>query len=578
MNSFSVLKRILTYSKTYLAFLVGGIVSAIIGVGISLLIPIWVGNAIDYVIGPNQVDFPSISPLLLRIGVAIGLSAFFQWLMNYCMNQVTFQTVQDLRVAAFEKIGKVPLKYIDNHTHGNLINTIINDIEQISDGLLQGFMQLFTGIMTILGTLILMLSINITIALIVVFLTPLSIFMASFIAKRISSKFKKQSEIRGELSGYIKEMLSQQKIVRAFGYEQRAINHFSDINSRLKEVGRLAQFYSALTNPCTRFVNSVIYTIVGIVGALSVIQGRFSVGMLSSFLTYANQYTKPFNEISGVITELQAAFASARRVFAMIDAPIESSDADLKTDVTVNGHVKFEQVSFCYRPSVPLIEDLNLDVKPGQTIAIVGPTGSGKSTLINLLMRFYDVNSGKIYISDENITMMKRQTLRDMFGMVLQETWLFNGSIRANIAYGKPEATEEEIQGAAKAAYAHSFITRLPEGYDTIIAEDGGNLSQGERQLLAIARVMLTQPPMLILDEATSNIDTLTEQRVQKAFAKLMLGKTSFIVAHRLSTIKEADVILVLKDGQIVEQGSHEELLEKGEFYANLYNSQFATQ
>lgn len=576
MTQFAILKRILIYSKTYKGYLIGGILSAFVGVGVSLLIPIWVGVAIDHIIGPNQVDFRSISGMLIQISLAVGISAFFQWLMNYCMNKVTFKTVQDLRVEAFERLGKVPLKYLDNRSQGNLINTIINDIEQISDGLLQGFMQLFTGIMTIVGTLFLMLSINVPIAILVVILTPFSILMAGFIAKRISSKFKEQSEIRGELGGYIKEMLSYQKVVRAFSYENRAIAEFEEINGRLREVGRLAQFYSALTNPCTRFVNSLIYTIVGVFGALSVIRGQFSVGMLSSFLTYANQYTKPFNEISGVITELQAAFASARRVFEMLDAEAEPTDEHLKTEVTATGAVRFEQVAFSYRKEVPLIKDFTLAVKPGQTVAIVGPTGSGKSTLINLLMRFYEINSGAIYIDDENITDIKRKTLREMFGMVLQETWLFKGTIRDNIAYGKPDASEAEIQAAAKAAYAHSFIKRLPEGYDTLISEDGSNISQGERQLLAIARVMLMEPPMLILDEATSNIDTLTEQRVQKAFARLMEGKTSFIVAHRLSTIQGADIILVLKEGRIVEKGNHQELLKEGGFYAHLYKSQFA--
>ena len=576
MTQFTILKRILTYSKAYTGYLIGGIISAFVGVGISLLIPIWVGAAIDHIIGPDQVNFGSIGIILIQIGFAIGISAFFQWVMNYCMNKVTFKTVQDLRVQAFEKLGKVPLKYLDNRSQGNLINTIINDIEQISDGLLQGFMQLFTGVMTIVGTLFLMLSINVTIALVVVFLTPFSILMAGFIAKRISSKFKEQSEIRGELGGYIKEMLSHQKVVRAFSYEERAIEDFEEINWRLREVGRMAQFYSALTNPSTRFVNSLIYTIVGVFGALNVIRGHFSVGMLSSFLTYANQYTKPFNEISGVITELQAAFASARRVFEMIDAEVEPSDEHLKTDVTATGVVRFDQVAFSYRKEVPLIEDFTLSVEPGQTVAIVGPTGSGKSTLINLLMRFYEVNSGAIYIDDEKITDMKRKVLREMFGMVLQETWLFKGTIGENIAYGKPDASEAEIQAAAKAAYAHNFIQRLPEGYETVISEDGGNISQGERQLLAIARVMLMHPPMLILDEATSNIDTLTEKRVQKAFSKLMEGKTSFIVAHRLSTIQGADMILVLNEGRIVEKGNHEALLKEGGFYAHLYNSQFA--
>lgn len=576
MNQFGILKRILTYSKAYKGYLIGGIISAFFGVGISLLIPIWIGSAIDHLIGPNQVNFRQISVILFQIGVAVGLSAVFQWVMNFCMHKVTFKTVEDLRVEAFEKLGQVPLNYLDNRSQGNLINTIINDIEQISDGLLQGFMQLFTGIMTIVGTLFLMLSINVTIAIVVVILTPFSILMAGFIAKRIASKFNEQSEIRGELGGYIKEMLGHQKVVRAFSYEMRAIKDFEEINLRLKETGRMAQFYSSLTNPCTRFVNSIIYTIVGIIGALSVMQGHFSVGMLSSFLTYANQYTKPFNEISGVITELQAAFASARRVFDMIDAKPQPTDAHLKTVTGATGAVRFDQVAFSYREGVSLIENFTLSVKPGQTVAIVGPTGSGKSTLINLLMGFYEVNSGAIYIDDEKISEMKRKSLREMFGMVLQETWLFKGTIRENIAYGKPDASDAEIRSAAQAAYAHNFIERLPEGYDTVISEDGGNISQGERQLLAIARVMLMQPPMLILDEATSNIDTLTEKRVQKAFSKLMEGKTSFIVAHRLSTIQSADIILVLNEGQIVEKGNHEALLKADGFYSHLYHSQFA--
>ncbi len=576
ITSMQVLKRLLSFTKPYLPYMVIGIISAFAGVLLSLWVPVWTGSAIDYIIGPGEVYMGPIAEILLRMGIAIASSAFFQWLMNYCMNHVTYHTVEDLRTKGFEKLGVVPLKYIDDHAHGDVIHTLVNDIDQISDGLLQGFVQLLTGVVTIVGTLFLMLSIDVQIALIVVVLTPLSIFVAVFISKRIHAKFREQSEIRGELSGYIEEMLGNQKVVRAFGYEDRSMEHFKEVNDRLYDCGVMAQFYSSMTNPCTRYVNSVIYAIVGIIGAVRVIQGNFSVGRLSSFLAYANQYTKPFNEISGVITELQSAFASARRVFALIDEEPEPSDEHLQSGIICNGKVEIRDVSFRYREEIPLIEQFNLSVAAGQTVAIVGPTGCGKTTMINLLMRFYDVNAGQILAADEDISQMKRKTLRDMYGMVLQDSWLFHGTIRDNIAYGRPDATEEEIIAAAKAAYAHNFIRRMPDGYDTVISEEGNNISQGQKQLLCIARVMLTKPPMLILDEATSNIDTLTEIRVQKAFAKLMEGRTSFIVAHRLSTIKEADVILVMDKGHIVEQGSHQELLDNQGFYADLYNSQFA--
>ncbi|MCL1949379.1 MAG: ABC transporter ATP-binding protein/permease [Turicibacter sp.] len=576
MKGFQILKRLLGYSKKYTGFLVGGIVSTIIGVGVSLYIPILIGEAIDFILGPNDVNFAGLSRYMIYIAGATVMSAIFQWLMNYCMNQVAFRTVFELRNAAFGKLGAVPLKYIDNHPHGNVINTVINDIEQISDGLLQGFIQLFSGVMTIVGTLVLMLMINWWMTAIVVVLTPLTIFVAGFIAKGIAVKFREQSNLRGELGGLLKEMLTHQKLVRAFAYESRAQEKFEDVNERLRSVGKLAQFYSALTNPCTRFVNSIIYAIVGITGAISVINGAFSIGMLSSLLTFANQYSKPFNEISGVIAEFQAALASAERVFALIDAKEEPADKQLLETFRADGAISFEHLKFSYSARNPLIEDFSLSVQPGQTVAIVGPTGSGKSTLINLLMRFYDVDAGRIIVDGVRHTDLTRQALRSQFGMVLQETWLFKGTIRENIAYGKPGATMGEIIQAAKSAYAHHFVAQLPHGYDTVLAEDGGNLSQGQKQLLAIARVMLVQPPMLILDEATSNIDTLTEVRIQKAFAKMMEGKTSFIVAHRLSTIKSADIILVLDGGQIVEQGTHDELLNAHGFYANLYESQFA--
>lgn len=575
-DTWIVLKRILEYTKPYLGYMILALLSACISVVFSLLTPVLIGNAIDNIIGVDQVFYNKIFSILIYLFCAIVISAIFQWFMTFCTNKITYNTVKDLRITAFNKLNKVPLRYIDSNSHGNIINSIVNDIDQISDGLIQGFAQLFTGVITILGTLVFMLSINVWIALAVVFLTPLSLFVASYISKHTYVKFKEQSQIRGELTGYIEEMIGNQKIVKTFSHEEESQEQFNIINEKLHECGVMAQFYSSMTNPCTRFVNGIVYAVVGIIGAIRVINGGLTIGQLSCFLSYANQYTKPFNEISGVVTELQSAFASAKRVFYIIDQEDEVSDANNMELTDCDGHIVLDHVYFSYKKDVSLIEDLNLNVKPGQTVAIVGPTGCGKSTIINLLMRFYDADKGQILVSGHNIKDMKRSNLRSFYGMVLQETWLFSGTVRDNIAYGKEDATEEEIIEAAKSAHAHSFIKRLPQGYDTIISEDGGNISQGQKQLLCIARVMLTKPPMLILDEATSNIDTRTEIRIQKAFAKMMEGRTSFVVAHRLSTIKEADTILVMKSGKIIEQGNHEELLEKNGFYANLYNSQFA--
>lgn len=571
-----VLKRILSYTRPYLWFLIGALFCALLNVALTLLAPVLVGDSIDYIVAKGQVDFPSIARILFVLAGAILLGAFFQWLMTLCTNQLTYKTVRDLRVQTFHKLSAVPLRYIDGHSHGDIISRVVTDIDLISDGLLQGFTQLFTGVVTILGTLLFMLTINVKIALVVVLITPLSLFVASFIARRSHKMFREQSAVRGEMTGYVEELIGNQKVVKAFSYEDRAQASFEEINRRLYDCGVKAQFYSSMTNPSTRFVNGVVYAAVGITGALTAIQGLLSVGQLSCFLTYANQYTKPFNEITGVITELQTAFASARRVFAVLDEPAESPDAGLPKLTDCDGRVTAEHVDFSYRPDTRLIEDLNLSVSPGQRIAIVGPTGCGKTTIINLLMRFYDVDAGQISVSGHPIDSVTRQSLRSCYGMVLQETWLFSGTIRENIAYGKPDATEPEIVAAAKAAHAHSFIRRLPQGYDTVISEDGGNLSQGQKQLLCIARIMLLSPPMLILDEATSSIDTRTEIQIQKAFDKMMEGRTSFVVAHRLSTIQEADRILVMDAGRIIEQGTHEELLEKGGFYAKLYNSQFA--
>ena len=571
----SVLTRLLGYTKPHLGYLVGALLSAAVGVTLSLLAPVLVGDAIDSIVDKGRVDFSSVARILVILVVTIVFSTLFQWLVTLCTNTVAFRTIKDIRTDAFAKLQQVPLKYIDGNSHGDIMARVVTDVDQISDGLLQGFTQLFTGIVTIVGTLVFMLSINYKIAIVVVLVTPLSLFVASFIGRRTHKQFREQSATRGELGGYIEEMVGNQKIVKAFHYEDRAQAVFEEINDRLYDCGVKAQFYSALTNPCTRFVNSIVYAAVGVFGAIGAVQGMLSVGQLSCFLSYANQYTKPFNEITGVITELQTAIASARRVFTLLDEPVESSDAELPVLTDCDGTVALDHVDFSYRPETPLIEDLNLSVQAGQRIAIVGPTGCGKTTIINLLMRFYDVTGGEIRLSGLPVQAVTRSSLRRQYGMVLQETWLFHGTIRDNIAYGNEQATEEEIMAAAKLAHAHSFIKRLDQGYDTVISEDGENISQGQKQLLCIARIMLTHPPMLILDEATSSIDTRTEVRIQKAFAKMMEGRTSFIVAHRLSTIREADVILVMNNGHVIEQGNHQELLAKGGFYARLYNSQF---
>lgn len=568
-----VLSRLMKYARPYRIFLLLALVCALISVTLSLLAPILIGNAVDYIIGPKEVDFEGIGRVLVYFSLVIVGSTVFQWLMTYSTNRITFRMVKDLRTQAFQKIAKIPLKYIDETAHGNIINSMVNDIDTISDGLLQGFSQLFTGIVTILGTIVFMLSINVNIGMAVIVLTPLSLFVAAFISKRIYHKFSEQSRIRGEMGGLIEEMLGNQKLVKTFSYEEQAVSRFEEVNARLHECGVKAQFYSSLTNPCTRFVNGIVYVTVGVLGAFSAITGKITIGQLSMFLSYANQYTKPFNEISGVITELQSALACAKRVFNLIDVEPESDEQGLTESFHCDGSVMLTNVSFSYNKQTPLIEGFNLEVTPGSKVAIVGPTGCGKTTVINLLMRFYDVDSGAIKVSGENVIKMPRKTLRSMFGMVLQDTWLFHGTVRENIAYGKENATEDEIIAAAKASHAHSFIKRLPNGYDTIISEDGGNLSQGQKQLLSIARVMLIKPPMLILDEATSNIDTRTEIMIQQAFSNLMEGRTSFIVAHRLSTIRESDIILVMNNGKIIEQGNHEELLKKNGFYATLYNS-----
>lgn len=573
----TIVKRILKYTKPYNKYMLIAFISAVINISLTLLTPILIGNGVDLIVSKGNVNFSKLINILIFLLLAIIFSSLFQLIMTRCTNIVSYKTIKDLRIDVFNKLNSLPLKYIDENSHGSIINGVVNDIEIVSDGLLQGFTQLFTGVVTILGTLIFMLSINIKIALIVVVITPLSLFTASTIAKHCHSMFRKQSQVRGELTGYIEEMIGNQKVVKAFSYEDRAEEKFEVINKKLYTYGQKAQFYSALTNPVTRFVNGIVYAAVGIVGAVSAINGNLSIGNLSAFLSYANQYTKPFNEISGVITELQAAFASANRVFKILDENPEVPDKDSAINLeTCEGNVSIDNLYFSYSEDKPLIEDFNLKVKPGHRIAIVGPTGCGKTTLINLLMRFYNIKSGEIKIDNINIDDITRTSTRGLYGMVLQDTWLFSGSVRDNIAYGKEDATLEEVIEAAKAAHAHKFIMRLPKGYDTILSEDS-SLSQGQKQLLCIARVMLSKPPMLILDEATSSIDTRTEIYIQKAFNKLMDGRTSFIVAHRLSTIREADLILVMKDGKIIEQGNHNELLNKNGFYANLYNSQFAT-
>ena len=578
-KSAKTLRRILTYIREYRLWVAFSLTMAVATVALTLYVPILTGRAVDRIVGQGNVDFGGLLRILRVILIAVAFTSVFQWLMNHINNKITYRVVKDVRTRAFNQLEVLPLRYIDSHSSGDLISRIIADIDQFSEGLLMGFTQLFTGVLTILGTLLFMLSINPWITIVVVALTPVSLFVASFIAKRTYIMFKHQSETRGELTGLTDEMLGNMKVVQAFGYQDRAQKTFEEINSRLAGYSMQATFFSSITNPATRFVNSMVYAAVGIAGSYGAIRGILTVGQLTSFLSYANQYTKPFNEISGVVTELQNALASAARVFELIDQePFPEEPKDAVKLQNVAGQVDLKQVNFSYDPSVKLIEDLNLSVKPGQRIAIVGPTGCGKTTVINLLMRFYDVDSGSIRVDGHDVRNVTRKSLRTNFGMVLQETWLKSGTIRENIAYGKPDATEEEIVQAAREAHAHSFIKRMPQGYDTVIGEDGGNLSQGQKQLLCIARVMLCLPPMLILDEATSSIDTRTEIRIQKAFSRMMEGRTSFIVAHRLSTIREADRILVMKAGRIVEQGTHGDLLEKNGFYAEIYNSQFARE
>lgn len=572
-----ILKKVLDHIGKYKIFLFFSIVLAAISVILTLYIPILTGQAVDCILGPSAVDFDGILDILKKMAVIIVLTALVQWVMNACNNKIAYQVVRDVRDEAFKKLQILPLKYIDGHSHGDIVSRVIADVDQFSDGLLMGFTQLFTGVVTILGTLVFMFSINVSTTVVVVILTPLSFFIAGFIAKRTFSMSKLQSETRGEQTALIDEMIGNEKVVKAFGHEPQVMEKFTEINDRLQKASVKAIFFSSLTNPCTRFVNSLVYAGVGILGAFLAIKGYISVGQLTSFLSYANQYTKPFNEISGVVTELQTALACAGRVFEFIEEEPQVAEPDNAAVLQApKGSISMQNVCFSYNPDQKLIQNFNLEVKPGQRVAIVGPTGCGKTTVINLLMRFYDVNSGSIRIDGIDLRDMTRKSLRESFGMVLQETWLHAGTIRENIVMGKPDATDDEVIAAAKAAHAHSFIKRLPMGYDTVITEDGGSLSQGQKQLLCITRVMLCLPPMLILDEATSSIDTRTEIKISQAFNTMMKGRTSFIVAHRLSTIREADIILVMKDGNIIEQGNHETLLRKeGGFYAKLYNSQF---
>lgn len=571
------LSRVLKYIKNYRGYLLLSFLLAVITVVLTLLVPVFIGDAIDFIIDKGNVDFNSIYRILIKIGIAILLTALSQWLMNVCNNKITYSVIRDIREEAIRKIEILPLKYVDGHSSGDMVSRVIADVDQFADGLLMGFTQLFTGVITIVGTLCFMIYVNAKIAFIVVCITPLSLVVAAFIAKKTFNMFRLQSETRGEQTGFIDEMIGNQKIVQAYGQQENNQKKFDEINSRLQKYSLKATFFSSITNPSTRFINSLVYAGVGIFGAFSAITGGISVGQLSCFLSYANQYTKPFNEISGVVTELQNALACAARVFELIDEEPQIPDSEDAGELeNVKGKVDIKNVNFSYVPDRKLIENFNLSVKPGQRIAIVGPTGCGKTTMINLLMRFYDVDSGSISVDDTDIMKITRGSLRSNFGMVLQDTWLKTGTIKENIAMGRPDASDEEIIEAAKASYAHNFIKRMPEGYDTVITEDGGSLSQGQKQLLCIARVMLCKPSMLILDEATSSIDTRTEVKIQKAFAKLMEGRTSFIIAHRLSTIKDADIILVMKDGNIIEQGNHESLMEKNGFYANLYNSQFS--
>lgn len=575
-NKMITLKKVLRYIKKYIPLVILSLLCAVVSVAFTLYSPILVGNVVDLIVGPGNVDFDGLKEIMLKIAIITLITALAQWIMNICNNKITYNVVKNIRTDAFNHLSKLPLSYIDAHQQGDIVSRLISDIDQFSDGLLLGFTQLFTGIITILGTLIFMLSVNVKITIVVVVITPISLFVAAFIAKKTFSMFKLQSETRGEITSLINEMIGNQKQVKAFNHEDENEETFKEINEILQNCSLRATFFSSLTNPSTRFVNGLVYTGVGIFGAFSVLNLHMSVGQLSCFLSYANQYTKPFNEISGVVTELQNALACAARVFELIEETEMVPDAD---DAVVlekaNGNIDIDHVYFSYVKDRTLITDLNLKVESGKRVAIVGPTGCGKSTVINLLMRFYDVNEGEIRVSGNPIRDITRGSLRKNYGMVLQETWLKTGTVAENISYGKPEATMDEIINAAKLSHAHSFIKRLPKGYDTVLSEDGGNLSQGQKQLLCIARVMLSLPPMLILDEATSSIDTRTEIKIQNAFATMMKGRTSFIVAHRLSTIKEADVILVMKDGNIIEQGNHNELLAQHGFYANLYNSQF---
>lgn len=573
----SVVRRVLKYIKPYKGLLALAILSAIISVSLTLYIPVLTGNAIDNIIDKGNVNFENVLQIIIYIAVGVAGVAIFQWTMTYFTNVISYKTVRDLRRDVFCKFNDVPLSYIDTHSHGDLISRVINDVDAVGDGLSQMFLQLFSGIVTILGTMVFMFIIDWRVALAVIILTPLSLFVAAFIGKMTHNRFARQQQLQGDISSYVEEYVGNQRIVKAFSYEDRAFENFEKYNQELYTVGFKAQFAGALANPSTRFVNATVYAAVGIFGAITAIAGTLSVGQLSCFLTYANQYTKPFNEVTGVLTQLQTAIAAAGRVFDVLDAEDEPEDKPDSIKVeNCKGNVKIENVNFSYVKDKPLITNFSLDVKSGSHIAIVGPTGCGKTTFINLLMRFYDTDSGKISVDGVDIKDMERDELRKLYGMVLQDSWLFCGTIMENLKYGNPNATDEEVIEAAKAAYAHSFIRRMPDGYDTMISEGGGNLSQGQKQLLCIARAMLSNPTMLILDEATSSIDTLTEIRVQKAFAKIMQGRTSFVVAHRLSTIKESDVILVMRDGNIIEQGTHDELLAKGGFYKNLYESQFA--
>lgn len=574
----NILKRLLYYTKPYIHYLLISLICALINISFTLIAPILIGDGIDLIISKNNVNFNSLLITILYLIFTIIIASLAQWIMNCCINVLCYKTIQDIRKYAFNKINKIPLKYIDSKAHGDIISRLINDIDKISTGLVQGFPQLFTGIITILGSLLFMFFINIKITFIVILITPLSLFIGNFIAKHSNVMFKEQSEIYGEMSGYIEEMISNEKLIKSFCYEDDALKKFKEINSRLYTSGVKSQFFSSLTNPCTRFVNSIVYAVVGIICAITAIYGQLTIGNISCFLSYANQYTKPFNEISSIITELQASLASASRVFSLLDESEEIPDKDNAENITsCSGNLLFNNVYFSYDIDTKLIEKFNLNVKSGSKIAIVGPTGCGKTTLINLLMRFYNINSGEILLDGKNINNITKESYRKMFGMVLQDTWLYSASVKDNIAYGNSNATDDEIIEAAKLAHAHEFITKLPNAYNTIISNNGENISQGQKQLLCIARIMLTKPPILILDEATSNIDTRTELLVQKAFNTIMKGRTSFIVAHRLSTIKEADLILVMNKGKIVEQGTHETLLKRDGFYATIYNSQFAT-